>query len=286
MKKKATTIILLAGALLMASCQHTKQENMMLTQRSDSLVRVLSQRNAELESALATIGDIQAGFDSINVAEGRISMPGGDGQPVAAADKLKDDMEYIRQTMDANRKRIAQLQAQLKSSNNKNASLQRIVDNLNSQLAEKTARIAQLEEEVAKAGKRINELDDAVRTLTGDVDALQKSNADKDLQILEQDIQLNRAWYVYGTSRELKDEGILKNGKVLHSDDFNSDYFTPVDIRHNTRFPLHARRAELLTTHPAGSWQLTPDENRELTLEILDPTQFWSVSRYLVIKVR
>ena len=49
---------------------------------------------------------------------------------------------------------------------------------------------------------------------------------------------------------------------------------------------MYSKRAELLTTHPAGSYQLVKDDKGQLTLKITNPSQFWSVSRYLVIQVR
>ena len=49
---------------------------------------------------------------------------------------------------------------------------------------------------------------------------------------------------------------------------------------------LYSKRADLLTTHPAGSYALVKDEKGQLTLVINNPDEFWSVSKYLVIQVR
>jgi hypothetical protein len=51
-------------------------------------------------------------------------------------------------------------------------------------------------------------------------------------------------------------------------------------------FPLYAKHAKLLTVHPAGSYEFTKDESKQLTLSIIDAEAFWSVSRYMVILVR
>ena len=106
-------------------------------------------------------------------------------------------------------------------------------------------------------------------------------------EVIEQQVvQLNTAWYVYGTAKELKEQNILRGGKVLSSTDFNKDYFTEIDIRVDRVFPLYSKRAELLTTHPEGSYEFTKGEDKELTLHVIDFEQFWSVSRYMVIRVR
>ena len=133
---------------------------------------------------------------------------------------------------------------------------------------------------------RIAELDSAVMMLTGDVNALHKMT-DMQQEVIEQQVlQLNAAWFVYGTAKELKDQNVLKSGKVFSSTDFNKNYFTEIDVRNDKVFPLYAKHAKLLTTHPEGSYEFSRDEDKQLTLSIVDADAFWSVSRYLVIQTR
>ena len=106
------------------------------------------------------------------------------------------------------------------------------------------------------------------------------------LTVASQDKALNAAWFVFGTKSELKDQKILEKGDVLKSADFNKDYFTQIDIRTDKEIKLYSKRAELLTTHPVGSYELVKDAKGQLTLKITNPTEFWSVSRYLVIQVK
>ncbi|MBO4589383.1 MAG: hypothetical protein J5698_00210 [Bacteroidaceae bacterium] len=280
-------LFLLVGILLITSCMEVKKENEVLTNRNDSLVAVLQKRNADLESALATISDIQTGFQKINDAEGRINVRDEDGElsrtPQA---QLKNDLEFITETMEKNRQRIEELESQLKASGNKNASLQKIIKNLNNELSVKVEQIAKLQSELSKKNIRISELDSAVNTLTHDVNTLHEANVSQEKVIAEQEATLNRAWYVFGTSKELKEQNILKDGKVFSEDDFNRDYFTAIDIRTDLEFPLYAKKAELLTNHPKGSYYMKTDESNNITFVIIDPAQFWSVSRYMVIRVK
>jgi hypothetical protein len=78
----------------------------------------------------------------------------------------------------------------------------------------------------------------------------------------------------------------LQKKQVLKDSDFNKDYFTQIDIRTDKEIKLYSKDAELLTTHPAGSYELIKDEKELLTLKIVNPNDFWSVSRYLVIQVK
>ena len=78
----------------------------------------------------------------------------------------------------------------------------------------------------------------------------------------------------------------LQKTKVLEDNDFNKDYFTQIDIRTDKTIKLYSKNAELLTTHPEGTYELVKDNEGLLTLMILNPNKFWSVSRYLVILVK
>ena len=42
----------------------------------------------------------------------------------------------------------------------------------------------------------------------------------------------------------------------------------------------------MLTSHPASSYTLQRDANKQYVLRITDPQQFWSTSKYLVVLVK
>ena len=99
-------------------------------------------------------------------------------------------------------------------------------------------------------------MDAAVTGLTADKESLAAENEAKAKTVAEQDKAINSAWFVFGTKSELKTQKILEKGDVLKSADFNKDYFTQIDIRTTKEIKLYSKRAELLTTHPAKSYEL------------------------------
>ena len=103
--------------------------------------------------------------------------------------------------------------------------------------------------------------------------------------VQKQDAELNTAWYVFGTSKELKEHKILVKGEVLKGD-YNKDYLTKIDIRTTRVIPLNTKSAKILTTHPTESYKLMKDSKGEYTLCISDNVAFWSISKYLVIQVK
>ncbi|MFV0545167.1 MAG: hypothetical protein ACK5ND_03045 [Bacteroides sp.] len=285
MKKLA--ILLVCGAIF-ASCDGFKSGNKDLKAENDSLLMELAQRNAELDDMMGTFNEVQDGFRKINAAESRVDLQRGTITENAASAKqqIASDIEFITKQMEENRAQIAKLQSQLKSSKYNSSQLKKAVEALTAELNSKQQRIEELQAELASKNIRIQELDAAVSDLTADKESLTAENEAKAKTVAEQDKNLNSAWFVFGTKSELKSQKILKSGDVLKGSDFNKDYFTQIDIRTTKEIRLYSKRAELLTSHPASSYELAKDDKGQLTLKINSPKEFWSVSKYLVIQVK
>lgn len=275
---------------LLASCGNAGK-NEALKAENDSLTATLANRDAELEEIMAIFNDVQEGFRLINEAENRVDLQSGSLEGATPAQKIKEDIRFISEKLQSNREQIAKLEEQLKNSKHNSAQFKKAIANLNAELQAKAEQIETLQTELASKNIRIAELDDAVAGLTQNVADLIAENKVKSATVASQDKALNTAWFVFGTKSELKEQKIieskfLQKTKVLSDADFNKDYFTKIDIRTDKEIKLYSKDADLLTTHPAGSYVLEKNAEGLLTLKITHPAQFWSVSRYLVILVK
>ena len=274
----------------LSSCGNRAQ-NEALKAQNDSLTVALSERDAELESIMSAFNEVQEGFRLINEAENRVDLQSGAIEGASASQKIKEDIRFISEKLQSNREQIAKLEEQLKNSKYATSQMKKALANLNAELEAKTQQIATLQTELASKNIRIAELDDAVAGLNENVKDLIAENEVKSATVASQDKALNTAWFVYGTKSELKEQKIissklLQKTKVLENDDFNKDYFTQIDIRTDKTIKLYSKTAEFLTTHPEGTYELVKDNEGLLTLSIVNPNKFWSVSRYLVILVK
>ena len=275
---------------LLSSCGNSGRNDALKAQ-NDSLNIVLAQRDAELDGIMEAFNEVQEGFRLINEAENRVDLQGDYVEGTSAAQKIRDDIRFITEKLQANRERIAELEAQLNNGKYASSQLKKTIANLKKELEAKSLQIETLQEELASKNIRIAELDDAVAGLNQDVAQLKADNVAKEAVVASQDKALNAAWFVYGTSSELKEQKILskkflQKAKVLEGDDFNKDYFTQIDIRRDKEIKLYSKDAKLLTVHPEGTYELVKDDKGQLTLKITSPNKFWSVSRYLVIEVK
>ena len=283
---KRIVISLLALTVLMA-CNNKKEEKNLASQNTiDSLTDVVNQKNNELNDIMSTFNDIQEGFREINEAEGRVNIARNNGETNAKAD-IMENISFIKRTMQLNKERIAKLREQLKESSFNTSKLQATIESLNKELESKTARIEELQAELDSKNAHIAHQDKQISELNTNVNSLTADYAAKARAVEQQDKQLNTAWYVFGTKKELREQHILEGtNKVLKGNNFNKDYFTKIDIRVDKVIKLYSKSAKLLTNHPAGSYSLDKDARGMYTLRITNPTTFWSVSKYLVVVVK
>ena len=277
--------LMAAMATLLVACDGTMNNGAGNDRERDSLRNVIDQKDSEINDLMGTFNEIQAGFDLINEAEGRVNMMRAGAENNSSAENIRENMDFIQQTLEDNKRKIDELQSKLKSSTINSSKLKEAINNLTQQLNDKNAELENLRAQLAEKDVKIEEL-------SGTVSNLQEENAQVKQQkeateeiAKSQDAQLNTAWYVFGTSKELKAEGILSKGEVLQGN-YNKNYFTKIDIRKVNAIPLQSKSATLLTNHPAGSYTLLKDSKGEYTLRITDATKFWSVSKYLVVKVK
>ena len=288
MRDMKKLLVLMVGSMFMVSCdqlfkgtQRTDEEN-----QRDSLQVLLDQKDDELNEMMEVFNEIQSGFDEINEAEGRINLLNESDEGNDIATNIQENMEFIENTMAENKRKIEDLQNKLKSSTLNTTKLQETLNKLNTQLQEKTKEIDILKQQVSERDTKIQELGESVEKLTAENTQVKAEKEATSRIAQNQDTQLNTAWYVFGTNKELKSHKIIVDGDVLKTQDFDADYFTKIDIRKTTVIPLNSKSAKLLTTHPQGSYSLLKDSKGEYTLRITNATDFWSVSKYLVIKVK
>ena len=272
--------------LVLASCKNNgnTQQTADLNQRIDSLNRVNVQKDNEISDMLETLNTIEEGFRAINEAQGRVTVERR-GEGADAAQRIRENMQFINETMSQNKELINKLRLRLRDSNTASDQLRKTLENLTAQLEAKESELAVLREELEAKDIHIAELDEQVTQLNEDVTQLKDDKVKKEETISQQDKELNTAWYVFGTKRELKEQKILQSGEVLQGN-FNKDYFTKIDIRVDKEIRLMSRDAKLLTNHPASSYTLERDANKQYVLRITNPQQFWSTSKYLVVQVK
>ena len=235
----------------------------------DSLNSIIAQKDSELNDMMGTINEIEDGLNQINEAENRVTLL-KNGEGATKKQKLKEDVQFIATRMKQNRELIAKLQKQVSNSSIQSEQLKKTIANLTKQLEEKEKQLQALREELDKKDIHIAELDETINNLNTKSNRLTSESNRKTEVINAQDKQINTAWYVFGTKKELRNQHIMEDGKVM-TGNFNKNYFTKVDIRDLSEIKLYSKSAKLLTTHPSSSYNLVRDANKQYILRITNP---------------
>ncbi len=272
-------------ALTLASCNDgVKKAEEAARQQRDSLNQIIAQKDNEINDMMTTLSDIEEGFREITEAQNRVTLAKS-GEGTNTSQRIKENFQFIQSMMQQNKELINKLKQQVRESTVKGGQLKKIIDNLTQQMEEKDKQLAALREELDRKDIHIAQLDEKVANLNTNVSTLTEENTKKEETISTQDKALHSAWFVFGTKKELKEQNILSDGEVLRSN-FNKDYFTKIDIRIDKEIKLYSKSAKMMTSHPASSYTLQRDANKQYVLRITDPDTFWSTSKYLVVMVK
>lgn len=275
----------ITAVLAFSSCEMiTKKEQIKsLQDRIDYLENVNSQKEASMSLLAETMADIQNNIATIKEKEGIISVSLAEGQDKS---QIQNDLDAIKDALDANKKKVASLQAQLAKSNKNGKELEAIIKTLNAQIEEQNSEIAKLSTMLEEKNIEIGFLNNAVIKLSTSVDSLATAKADVDLALATATDNIETGYYIVAEKSFLKEQGLLETGlfkgkKVTGKVD--NKLFTKVNVTELSSLPLNVTRAQIVSAHPENSYSLDEDEEGKITLNIKNKEAFWNSTKYLII---
>jgi hypothetical protein len=299
--KRFLLVMLIPAMLMTVSCNKMKEENARLKAKNDSLLALGFQKDTTVMEFVRAFNDIQSNLDSIKLKENIISQNtnGGTEVQTSAREQITGDINAIYLMLQKNRELVTSLKAKLKKSesglagaNIKIAELEKMIDNLTKNIEAKDAEISELKDQLGKMNIKVQDLGNQVNNLTTNVEDLSEQNKAKQAAIEAKTAELNTAYYVIGSTKELKDKKVIdKSGGFIGlgrskevTKDFDKTYFTKIDITTFTEVPIFKKKATLLSNHPSGSYKFEGADKKSVDkLVILNYADFWSRSKYLVI---
>lgn len=295
MHRSIASIIAIAGLalpILVTGCTGQKGSDYDRLQSSyDSLALQSEKNQADLNEAIAIIDEVENNLKEISAAERRVetdALTGELNQP--RKQQIMDEIAILRQTLQENKKDLAEQQEKLKRNGINLSALNKKIQSLTEEIAEKDQLITTLRTDLDSVRVVVAQRDSALSEESERTRVKDATIAIQSRRLEEQDAELHTGYYCFGNLDELKVENIIKGGglfskaKVL-PEGFNQDYFTKVDTRDLTMIALFAPKARLRTDHPASSYHFEEDGDGNQTLIIDKQSDFWSRSKYLVIEV-
>lgn len=283
MKTLNYLIVIAATLFLTTSCVESSSKYKAVVAQKDSLQNSLNTVETDFNETLAILNDVEEGFRSIAQEQGKLTINMENATSTSKKEQIAGQMAQMKEILAQNKESIRVLQQKLNQSGKNNKVLAETIKRMEEQLQEKSALIATLQDELAKKNIKIDELTSSVNNLSGNVAKLQETSKQQEGTIKSLDMDLNTVWYCVATSKELKAANIKSSGQVMNKD-FNKDAFTKADLREVKSIPTTGRKVKILSAHPQGSYKMEVGADKNETLVIIDPQQFWSISKYLVIQ--
>lgn len=284
--KKLIYLLLFLPFFIACNNKANDEKIKQLEEQNQQLLAEQNKKDSTINDFLESINAIEENLSTVKAKENIISESTKNNNEIKidTREKINQDIQEINNLMEKNKKLISSLRSKLKKSDLKIAELQVLIENMTKQLADRDAEINDLKADLVK-------LNFAIEVLNKKVDSVSVESENKTLVINSKTEELNTAFYVLGTSKELKDNNVITKeggfvgiGKTKQlKGDFNQNYFTKIDITKINSISINSKKAKLLTTHPAGTYKLEKDGKVYTKLVITDATNFWKASKYLVI---
>ncbi len=277
--------------LISVSCVEDTAKYKALVAQRDSLAMEKEMLTSNYNETLVILNDIETGFSEINKNEKEIqvNLKGVEGKTTNKREIIAAQMTAIKENIEQNKAKIEELKKLEAKAGRTNSKLSETIKRLQMQLDEKTTQIESLQAELEQKNIKISELTSTVDLQSKNIAEQQNVMEQQKSTIEGQDTNLNTVWYCIATSSELKTAKILTNtglfqSKKILAADFDKSVFTKVDLRKLSSLPTNSKTAKILSAHPQGSYALVKGSDNKITIEISDPTKFWSVSKYLVVQ--
>jgi hypothetical protein len=282
-------VVVVTGYVIFNNYQN-EQEAMVKAQedRNNSLAIKLHQRDSLVNDYLATFSQIEAELAYIKEQEQILDAQSND--PEFKADDKKQivkDIQTVYELLEKNKQKIADLNKKLKNSGVE-------INSLNEKLAMLSQTIEERDKSIEALTVTINEKDTEIAQLNVKIATVEDSVKFKQKIIDFQTDQLNKAYIAYGNYKELKEKNILtKDGGFLGlgktktlTEDLSNEYFTEVDISKAKSFPVFSKEAALITEHPAGSYEWVEENDTITYMIVVNPDEFWKISKYAVVETK
>ncbi|MDX9697348.1 MAG: hypothetical protein RBT49_16270 [Bacteroidales bacterium] len=284
----AIVLLLVAVGLLYLYTENNHKKNYAALQEVNSgLSTELTTRDSLINEWMQAFNEIERDLITIREKENLLKFSSSD--PEIAEDikeRILSEIRYLNSLMKENKAKIASLNYKLKQSGMEIAALKEKMVDLENAIAERDNSIADLKTELVKNKFILEDLNMLI-------DSLDYVVINKNKEIAQQTAKMNTAYVAIGSSKELKQKGLVEKkggflgligrnkevSTVISEKDFNA-----IDIIETNKIKLNSKKAELISDHPVSSYEFVKNDSLVAYLEIKDSKEFWKLTRYVVVE--
>lgn len=308
MNTKSKTILqVITGILLLAVIAaglkiilDRKAEIEQLSAQNAGLNATLQERDSLFNDLAGTFDEIEKNLTFVREKRGQLTLASVERNKTRNK-TIVEDVRLMNEMLAESSKKIEELDRKLKASGIEIKSFRNKIVALNKSIQEQenniqllTAELEVRNQQIAEKDQRIEVLDQQMIVMQEDLHSKTDTITIKSQLIEEKDNDLNKAYFASGSYRELLNKGIIEReggflglGKSKDlKENVNEILFSQVDQRTTQAIPIHSKKVHLITEHPDSSYQFVYENDQVAFLQIENPSEFWKISRYLVVETK
>jgi len=257
-----------------------------LQEQSESLSSIIHKRDSLINEMMTAFNEIESDLSEIHKQKNLLTLDADEKELAnTKKERITRDIQAINALLEANEQKIAALDRQLKKSGLEMKGMRDKISSLQQHLAERTAEMDTLKTLLADKDFEISQLNIVL-------DSLHYTVKKREQTIAQQTQKMNTAHVAYGSFTTLSEKGILaKEGGFLGIGKKSALAANPPDsafqfinIYETKDIPVYAQKATLITEHPDGSYEFVTENEEIAYLTILNPDEFWRITKYAVVE--
>ena len=248
-------------------------------ERISFLEKENNRKDSILNQSLLYYNEIQTNLEAMHIKEEGIRVITTDNELNGDSKKwIIEQIKHINFLRQENAKKLSILRKTLKNKDLILSELTTLVQKMADNMQFKDEQISVLQGELGSVDIAYSKLFDAYQ--------------EKAIRVEELTNELNKAYYTYGTEKELVKNKVIerKNGfigigkKINLSQTLNANYFAEIDLSKEKEVFIEGKNIRFVTDHPNSSYQLqTIGKNTKI--KITNSREFWKVTKYLVVLI-
>lgn len=276
--------VLVGLSLIVGGCNERKAEADLQNQNKE-LTAQLAAKDQFIDEMTSSMSQIHDRLEAVVAAEKKVLRQTlrTEGKETMTAAEIKEAalgrIEDIRSMLAKDRTRLSGLQARLDESATKYKGLQKMVDDLKTQLEERVNSITGLQARV--------------QSLEGEVSQKAQIIAARDATIEDQQGALNTVYYMIGSEKDLKGKGIIEDeggfpwglfgSTTVLSSKFDEDQFVTLDRTKQSTIVIPGSIEEMVPHRDRNSYETETQSDGQTALRILKPGDFWRQSHLVIV---
>ena len=301
---RTTVRIILAASLTLLvalAVVFLVRENKFKVQRTeaqmvhDNLTGIIEHRDSVINDLVMTFNDIEKDMNIVRDQENLLATSVDDPEFTAdVRERIVSEIQEMNTLLEENRAKVKSLNKRLKASGIKIAALEEKMTLLQESLAQRDSSINVLKTDLVNRDFQLAELNTVIDSLDTEVVEREQTIQVKNALISQNQAEMDKAYLASGNYKELEEKGVvakeggflgLGKSKVVPAD-LSDNQFDQISISKTDRIDVNARKVELISNHPEGSYQVVSNDSIVEYIKITQPEKFWKKTRYAVVETR